>query len=420
MKRGNEMNVQESAVEQLDWPTYVEDDSRSRFMLRGQRRLGVVRGGWEKNKIWDGDERQRTTETEKRCLDFFAGSGLVSFALSPWFKTVWANDISEEKFDVYASNMPPQVFRLGSVEYVSGRNIPEAELSWGSFPCQDLSLAGKVEGLGGARSGLFRQWVRVMSEMQQLPPVAVAENVVGLLSLEGGRHYREVHAALSALGYRVGALVLDAARWVPQSRKRVFVVAARKDLDISGLCADGPGWCHPEAVRVVAAQVGNWTWWRLPEPPRRVVSLENVVDFTLPCDSEELTRHLYSLLSPRHRKIVDAAISKGERRVFPGYRRTRNHKQVFEIRNDGIAGCLRTPGGGSSRQVLLLVENGKIRSRLLSAKETAALMGAPDFVLPGSYNEAYMAMGDGVAVPVAAWLAEHLLAPLAARAGGEQ
>ena len=434
MKRTKDMSGQESVAKPLDYSEAAASKQGKRadcvcepavqFPLleeRSEPTVAWTHRGWG---IWHGEEihfQQTIRKTaKKRCLDFFAGSGLVSFALSPWFKTVWANDISEEKFGVYASNLPSKVFALGSVEDVRGWDVPEAELSWGSFPCQDLSLAGKVEGLAGARSGLFRQWIRVMREMPQLPPVAVAENVVGLLSLEGGRHYREVHAALSLLGYRVGALVLDAARWIPQSRKRVFVIAAREDLDVSGLCWDGPGWCHPEAVRTVATQVSDWTWWRLPEPPPRSVLLENIVDFAAPCDAEEQTRQLVSLLSPRHRKIVETAVSKRERRVFPGYRRTRHHQQVFEIRDDGIAGCLRTPRGGSSRQVLLLVEDGTIRSRLLSAQETAALMGAPEFVLPGNYNEAYMAMGDGVAVPVAAWLAKHLLAPLAARAGGAQ
>lgn len=438
MKKAKAMSRQESAEKQLDYPATATTGPMSdanfvcepavQFPLLEERSEPMeawAQRGWG---IWNGAEKQAgrfpcqtTHETpKKRCLDFFAGSGLVSFALSPWFKTVWANDISEEKFGVYASNLPSKVFALGSVVDIRGQDVPEAELSWGSFPCQDLSLAGKVEGLAGARSGLFRQWIRVMREMPQLPPVAVAENVVGLLSLEGGKHYQEVHAALSDLGYRVGAIVLDAARWVPQSRKRVFVVAARNDLDVAGLCWDQPGWCHPEAVKTVATQVSDWTWWRLPEPPPRSISLENVVNFAAPCDSEEQTQHLVSLLSPRHRKIVETAILQGNRRVFPGYRRTRNHQQVFEIRDDEIAGCLRTPGGGSSRQVLLLVEGGKIRSRLLSSQETAALMGAPGFVLPGNYNEAYMAMGDGVAVPVAAWLAKHLLAPLAARAGDEK
>ena len=83
---------------------------------------------------------------------------------------------------------------------------------------------------------------------------------------------------------------------------------------------------------------------------------------------------------------------------------------------DGIAGCLRTPCGGSSRQIVVIGKNGKIQTRLLTVRETARLMGAPDdFKIPGSYNDGYMAMGDGVAVPVARYLAEHLLAPLASK-----
>jgi DNA (cytosine-5)-methyltransferase 1 len=86
----------------------------------------------------------------------------------------------------------------------------------------------------------------------------------------------------------------------------------------------------------------------------------------------------------------------------------------LEIRFDGLAGCLRTPEGGSSRQTLVVVNNGQISTRLLTVREAARLMGAPDsFKLPGSYNDGYRAMGDAVAVPVTRWLARHLLAPLA-------
>lgn len=357
---------------------------------------------------------------KRTCLDFFAGSGLVSTALSPWFHTIWANDISEEKYRTYAANHPPEVFRLGSVEDVRGEDVPFADLSWGSFPCQDLSLAGKTEGLAGARSGLFRQWIRVMGEMPEFPPVAVAENVVGLVSLDGGRHYCDVHATLSGMGYRVGAVVLDAEMWIPQSRKRVFVVAVRSDVNLSGLSGDGPDWCHPSAIRHVAPRCEKWVWWKLPQPAPRRICLEDVIDFNAPCDSDSMTRRLFDLLSPMHRPIIETALRNGERRAFPGYRRTRDHRQVLEIRQDGVAGCLRTPRGGSSRQLLLLVDHGRLRSRLLTAQETAALMGAPNYRLPGTYNEAYMAMGDGVAVPVAAWLAKHLLRPLSDRAGGSR
>ena len=99
----------------------------------------------------------------------------------------------------------------------------------------------------------------------------------------------------------------------------------------------------------------------------------------------------------------------------PGYKRTRNGRQVLELRFDGIAGCLRTPEGGSSRQLLVLKRDGVLTTRLLTARETARLMGAPDrYQLPENYNDAYKAMGDAVAVPAVRFLAKNLLLPLCA------
>ena len=83
------------------------------------------------------------------------------------------------------------------------------------------------------------------------------------------------------------------------------------------------------------------------------------------------------------------------------------------MRFDGVAGCLRTPEGGSSRQFLVIKDNGSFRTRLLTVREAAALMGAPrNYKLPGTYNDGYKAMGDAVAVPVSRYLAEKLLSPL--------
>jgi len=127
------------------------------------------------------------------------------------------------------------------------------------------------------------------------------------------------------------------------------------------------------------------------------------------------------MLSERnHAKVQEARKARGVA-VGTGYRRIRIDssgvkRQRFEVRFDGIAGCLRTPNGGSSRQILIVVKNGKIQTRLLTVRETARLMGVNDsFHIPGTYNEGYWAMGDAVAVPVTRHLARHLLAPLAAR-----
>ena len=96
------------------------------------------------------------------------------------------------------------------------------------------------------------------------------------------------------------------------------------------------------------------------------------------------------------------------------YKRTRRDGgrriQRAEARFDGGAGCLRTPAGGSSRQLVVVVNGSKVRTRLISSRETARLMGLPDeYVLPANYNEAYHLTGDGVAVPVVRFLAEQVL-----------
>ena len=127
------------------------------------------------------------------------------------------------------------------------------------------------------------------------------------------------------------------------------------------------------------------------------------------------------MLSPLNRKKLDAA--RRTKSYFAGtaYRRTRPDRegdkiQRLEIRFDGVAGCLRTPNGGSSRQTVILVDDGLVRSRLMTIRECARLMGAPDtYKLDGTYNDGYRAMGDAVVVPVTRWLTRHLLAPLATR-----
>src|SRR5262245_1445389 len=100
-------------------------------------------------------------------LDFFAGSGLVRLGLEPHFRAVWSNDIDPRKAAVYRANFGDTAFHLGAIEDVRGAHLPEAHLAWASFPCQDLSLAGSLNGMReGTRSGLFWQWLRVLDELR--------------------------------------------------------------------------------------------------------------------------------------------------------------------------------------------------------------------------------------------------------------
>lgn len=347
------------------------------------------------------------------CLDFFAGSGLVAEGLNDFFQTVWANDVCPKKAAVFRANHDDKIFHLDSIENIHGKDLPGALLSWGSFPCQDLSLAGNMDGLAGARSGLVRQWLRVMDEMKQKPPLAVAENVTGLVTAAKGKNYRILHRALVKRGYNVGAVILDAAHWIPQSRKRVFVIAVDKQIPTETFETDRPLWCHPDSLVRAAEGLKKYVWWNLPEPGKRKNTLDDMIDFNAPCDGPEKRERLLGLIPGKHREKMAAAVEQG-RKVFPGYKRMRQGRQVLELRFDGVAGCLRTPEGGSSRQFLVIRNNGAVNTRLLTVKEAAALMGVRGtYQIPGKYNDGYRAMGDAVAVPVTRYLAEHLLAPIA-------
>ncbi|RXJ70778.1 DNA (cytosine-5-)-methyltransferase [Veronia nyctiphanis] len=353
--------------------------------------------------------------TTFRCCDFFAGSGLVTEGLKSRFKSVWANDICSKKQQVFEANHGSSHFVAGSIESVCGKAIPRHELSWSSFPCQDLSLAGNMDGIGGKRSGMVWEWFRVLDEMDSLPPVVVAENVVGLVSSKEGEHYVSLHNALSERGYRVGAVLLDAVNWVPQSRPRIFVVGVQKHIDIKGFVSDKPNWAHSKQIINLADKVSDWCWWDLPEPLSENISLQSLIDFDHPLDNPEKSAKNIAMISESHMNKLKELEKEG-RRVFPGYMRIRNGQQFLELRFDDIAGCLRAPTGGSSRQHLVISISGELHTRLLSISETAKLMGAPNgYKIPGSYNDGYRAMGDAVAMPAVKFLSENLLAPLANR-----
>lgn len=339
--------------------------------------------------------------------EFFAGSGLVAYGLKGMFSPVWANDISKQKQTVYTANFGNAHFELGDIKNIKGNELPFAHLSWASFPCQDLSLAGSMGGIHAARSGLVWEWLRVLDEMEQRPKILLLENVSGLLSANHGENYRALHMALVERGYDCGAMLINAAHFVPQSRPRVFVLAVKCGEAIpKELMGTGPCWLHNKAATELGNSLPNWIWWKTEKPLKRQSSLKDIVDVCAPFDKD----HVLPLIPERHLAKLKAC----DNLYVSGYRRTRYGKQQLELRFDGIAGCLRTPEGGSSKQYLVSKQDGKISARLLTVREAARLMGAPDsFILPGSYNDGYKAMGDAVALPVAQFIGERFLTKIA-------
>lgn len=325
---------------------------------------------------------------------------------------MWSNDICAKKAAIYTANHGDGHFHLGSIEQVRGADIPQGDIVWASFPCQDLSLAGKMGGLAASRSGMFWEWLRVLDEMPVKPAVIALENVVGLLSANGGEDFRMLYQALRERNYKVGPMLLDARLWVPQSRPRVFIVAVQDHIDTTAHEDHGPNWLHPEPVLKAIAPLDDIIFWSMPRPKKRPKTLSDLIDWDAPVFDPARAAALLSLLAPKHQQLLDK-LPLNQRAVFPGYRRTRHGKQVLEIRFDDLSGCLRTAEGGSSCQFLLLHDAKEWKARKITAREAALLMGAPpSYRLSPSYNESYNAMGDAVVVPVVKHLVDHLFIPL--------
>ncbi len=368
-----------------------------------------------------------------RFYEFFAGGGMVRAGLGAGWDCLFANDFDARKGLTYQANWGTGgELTVGDIRALDAPALPgHADLVWGSFPCQDLSLAGHGAGLAGERSGTFYAFwdlVRGLAADGRGPRLVAVENVCGALTSRNGADFEAMCRTFAEAGYRFGALVINADLFVPQSRPRLFVVGVHAAAEIApDLTAPGPiaPFHTPAVVRAVDRLPDDLRasalWWNLPAPERRASTFADMIEDhpdSVAWHTPAETDRLLSLMSPVNRAKVQAAQRAGRRMVGGVYRRTRTDAsgqkaQRAEVRFDDVAGCLRTPSGGSSRQTLLVIDGSRIRSRLISARETARLMGLPDsYVLPRGYSDAYHLTGDGVVVPVARHMARYLFEPL--------
>lgn len=389
----------------------------------------LISDGWRVIRLWESDVRAGVESCVARVLDsppnlelaatpaktfaeFFAGIGLMRLALERHgWTAAYSNDIDPKKLAMYEGHFAAG-FDLRDIHDIAPDDIPSVTLATASFPCNDLSLAGSRAGLAGKHSGAFWGLVNLLEGMgPRRPPLVLLENVAGFLTSHGGRDFEQALLALNQLGYDVDAFILDAAQFVPQSRQRLFVIGQRVGSLGPGIAVEND--VRPRAlIEFIAGHPQiKWRIRNLPPQPSPKVRLRQLLDDDGPWWSPARADYLLSQMSPRHRAIAEEKIAGS--RWFYGtiFRRIRNGRSMAELRTDGIAGCLRTPRGGSARQILFKAGRGEYFVRLLSPRECARLMGAGEFRIECSLNQALFGFGDAVCVPVVEWIAENYLNP---------
>jgi DNA (cytosine-5)-methyltransferase 1 len=422
----------------LDKPVFTDlpVDAKSGRPRGIFRRRAWVKEFFATHKIKAGDaviiERKGPFQYEVRpssvpdrfaVAEFFAGIGLVRLAFERHgCDTVFANDIDPQKLEIYKDNFGDEDFALGDIHKLKADDVPDADVYTASFPCNDLSIAGAMAGLNGKESGAFWGLIRILKQKRKQgnqPKVVLLENVPGFLMSHNGKDLETALKAINDLGYSVDLMIIDAARFVPQSRARLFVVAQ------FGVAGHHPAGVEPSAVRTkplvdfILAHKDSirWSIRDLPSVPHLRPKLADIIE-DLPIDDPawwdaERTAYFMNQLSDRHAQAAQEMIAGPRYSYATAFRRVRNGRSMAELRTDGIAGCLRTPRGGSGRQILFKAGRGAHQVRLLTARECARLQGVPDtYRISVPLNQALFGFGDAVCVPVVAWIVENYIRPV--------
>lgn len=363
---------------------------------------------------------------QRTYAEFFAGIGLMRMGLDKLgWSILFANDIDPQKYEMYRGHFKADAvhFLLEDIHKLSPKSVPAVTLATASFPCNDLSLAGARAGLRGKQSSAFWGFIRILEEMEhRRPPIVLLENVTGFLTSRQGLDFTQALLALNGLGYRVDTFILNAANFVPQSRQRLFVIGILENLlDPAGqrrLLLPIESDVRPKMLVefILKHPEVGWGIRNLPSLSRKHTHFEDLLE-DLPETSPEWwsperAEYLFHQMSGRHQEIAHRMIDGSEWSYGTVFRRMRNGKSMAELRVDGLAGCLRTPRGGSGRQILFKAGKGKYFARLITPREAARLMGADEYAIEVPLNQALFGFGDAVCVPIIEWIGKHYLNPL--------
>lgn len=362
-----------------------------------------------------------TTPTLSRhnwtALEFFAGIGLARAALeSVGIDTIWANDYDIHKQNMYKGQWGDEEFILSDIHSLNSDDLPAADVAWSSSPCTDLSLAGKRVGLrGGRESSAFFGFTKLIRGMgKHKPKVIVLENVVGLATSHNKEDIKAAAIEFNSMGYAVDAITLDARRFIPQSRPRLFLVGALSPIsggDINPtLRPHWLSWLHEDP------EISTF-FTPLPDVPDLLEEgltdqIESLSDTDSRWWDQKRVELFVDSMSDTQKQRLDSFMKSSSYTARTAYRRTRQGKPVWEMRSGDISGCLRTARGGSSKQAVVVMGKNELKIRWMTGLEYARLMGAGWYALENMRDsQIQYGFGDAVAVPVAEWVAQHMIIP---------
>ena len=164
-----------------------------------------------------------------RVLSLFSGCGGMDFGVeAAGGQVIFSNDVLADACKTLEKYFNHTDIRNDNIAEI--RTFPDADVVVGGYPCQSFSMAGNRNPEKDERTNLYKQFLRVINLTR--PKYFVAENVSGLKQLSRGSFLNEQIKAYGEAGYHVSYEVLNARDYgVPQSRKRLFIVGVRKDLN---------------------------------------------------------------------------------------------------------------------------------------------------------------------------------------------
>jgi DNA (cytosine-5)-methyltransferase 1 len=337
-----------------------------------------------------------------KFIDLFAGIGGMRRAFeAAGGQCVFTAEWNKFALETYVANHGADHPVIGDITKIPAGDVPDHEILVGGFPCQPFSLAGvsKKNSLGRAhgfadetQGTLFFDVARIIEAKR--PKMFLLENVKNLCDHDKGRTFEVILRTLSEeLGYTVSHRVLDGSAWVPQKRKRIFIVGVRKGeaFDFDDVVVPDRGPLLGEILH---------TKGEADEGGRYSTSGEALAKYTL---TDNLWRYLQDYAA-KHAKAG-------------------NGFGFGLVGEEDVARTLSARYGKDGSEVLVRQDGGR-NPRRLTPRECARLMGfdtpTSRIFIPVSDAQAYRQFGNSVVVPCVAAIAKAMSRHLAAPVSSDQ